>query len=76
MGSKSDDEIVRLELGFDRFEAQIIAAACTDAGLAVELLLMDESGNTPGRMALQPHCLLVRASELEEVRAILSASGH
>ena len=72
MTSKPESEIVRLELAFDRFEAQVVAAACTDAGLTVELLLMDESGNVPGLNALTPHYLLARLDELEEVHEILA----
>lgn len=70
----TDPEIVRLELGFDRFEAQIIQEACRAQELTVEVLFMDEGGNAPGRTALEPHLLLVRTDEVEQARQIIARS--
>lgn len=67
-------EIVRIELGYDRFEAQIIAESCRAEGLTVEVMFMDEGGNAPGRTALEPHLLLVRSEDVEQAQAVVARS--
>lgn len=59
----SDADLTEFVLGFDRFEAIAIVAECEHAGLRVEALMMDDTGQSPGRTALQPHRLLVRNKE-------------
>lgn len=65
-------DLERIPLGYDRFEAQVIAESCRAEGLKVELLLMDEGGNVSGLTALEPHVLLVRAVDVDAVEAVLS----
>ena len=67
----ADDELIEIELGFDRLEAQLIAAQCEGADLRVELRLMDNSGQAAGLSALQAHRLLLRADDRSEVEAIV-----
>lgn len=67
----ADDELIEIELGFDRLEAQLIAAQCEGADIQVELRLMDNSGQAPGLSALQAHRLLLRADDRPEVEAIV-----
>jgi len=70
----TDPGIVRLELGYDRFEAQIIAESCRAEDLTVEVMFMDEGGNAPGRTALEPHLLLVRSEDVEQAQAVIARS--
>ena len=70
----TEPEIVRLELGYDRFEAQIIAESCRSEDLTVEVMFMDEGGNAPGRTALEPHLLLVRSEDVEQAQAVIARS--
>ena len=65
------DEVIEIELGFDRMEAQLIAARCEAADLTVGLRLMDNHGQAPGLAALQAHRLLVRAADQAQVRSII-----
>jgi len=65
---------VEVQLGFDRFEATMIAEACRAEGFDVQLRLMDASGTVPGRVALAPHRLLARESDLEMVTRIVNRS--
>jgi len=78
MVERSDDdvEIITLTLGVDAFDAGVVAEACRDEGLTVELLRMDDHGALPGNKALLPHRLLVRSDELDEVQQILARSGY
>lgn len=64
-----DVDLVRIECGTDRFAAHTLLARCQAEGLAVELLSYDESGSET--MAIrQPYVLLVRADDVDAVRAI------
>ena len=72
--SAGGDEIVTIELGFDRFEAHLLAEACRAEGCTVELLTMDDLGQAPGRLAGMPHRLLVWRSELRTVEAVIARS--
>jgi len=64
------DDLRFVPVGTDRFRAQVIAEACRAAGLEVKLLLSDDSGYG----AVQPHRLLVRSGELEQVLAVVRKS--
>jgi hypothetical protein len=69
------DDLTYVTVGFDRFRAQVIAESCRAAGLEVRLLASDDSGYGP----VQPHRLLVRSDDLEEVLAVVEKSdsaGH
>ncbi len=71
----NDDEgsrFVEVQLGFDRFEAAMIAEACRADGFDVELLLMDASGTVAGGLA--PHRLLARETDLDMVTRIVNRS--
>lgn len=70
----SASSVVALELGFDRFEALTVTQACRAAGYAVELLHMDQNGVEPGFIALGPHRLLVRTTDVDGVTAIIARS--
>jgi len=65
---------VEVQLGFDRFEATMIAEACRAEGFDVQLRLMDASGAVPGRVALTPHRLMAREADLEMVTRIIARS--
>jgi hypothetical protein len=69
-------ELVQVPVGEDRFQAQIVAEACRAAGIRVELLTGDASGVDPVLGIIQGHRLLVRADDVERVRAILERSGR
>jgi hypothetical protein len=64
------DDLRFVPVGTDRFRAQVIAEACRVAGLKVKLLLSDDSGYG----AVQPHRLLVRSDELEQVLTVVKKS--
>lgn len=66
------DDVVSVDVGFDRFHAELLAEACRQEGCVVELLTMDDSGTSPGLPAGMPHRLLVRRSEREKVQAVLA----
>lgn len=68
------DAVVEIDVGFDRFHAQLLVEACRAEGCTVELLTMDDSGQAPGLPALVPHKLLVFQQDLEVVRAVLRRS--
>jgi len=70
-----NEKLRTVDLGFDRFRAQLLAAACENDGLHVELLIMDDNGVAPGYTDLTPHKLLVRADDVERVGEVLTASG-
>ena len=63
-------ELIEIELGFDRIEAEVIAARCRTDGLRVELRLMDNGGQAPGLLALQAHRLIAHRDDRVEVQAI------
>lgn len=63
-------DLTYVPVGSDRFRAQLIAEACRAAGLEVELLTADDSG-TFRYGEIQPHRLLVRFGELEQVLSVI-----
>ena len=64
-----DPDLVRIDCGTDRFAAHVLLARCEAEGLDVELLSYDENGNaTVGER--RPFILLVRAEDVDAVRAI------
>lgn len=65
-------ESVYVPVGPDRFEAQMIVAACRNAGIRVELLTADESGVDPVMGIVQGHRLLVSPDDVPRVRRILA----
>ncbi len=67
-------EPVRVELGYDRFEAIAIANEAKARGYKVELLLMDSNGLAPGLSALEPHVLLSLPDQAEAVSEIAESS--
>jgi hypothetical protein len=68
------DDVIRIDPGFDRFRAQVVAEACREEGFSVELLTMDDLGTAPGLAAGVAHQLLVHQSEVEQVCAIVRRS--
>jgi hypothetical protein len=66
------EEVVYVPVGGDRFEAQVIAEACRADGIRVELLTADDGGVDPYLGLVQGHRLLVSASDLDRVRAIVA----
>ena len=69
-------KLVQVPVGEDRFQAQILAEACRAAGIHVELITGDDSGVDPVLGIIQGHRLLVRADDVERVRAILRRGGR
>ncbi|HEX2153116.1 MAG TPA: hypothetical protein VHL52_03965 [Acidimicrobiia bacterium] len=63
-------EPVRIPVGYDLFRAQVIEAACTDAGFDVRLI-RNEHPETGSLVALQPSYLLVRPDDVSAVRRIV-----
>ena len=66
------DELVQIPMGTNRFRGQVIAEACQAAGLRVQLLLSDDSGYGN----VEPHRLLVRSDQLEQVMAVIKRSDR
>ena len=64
-------DLVDLEVGYDQFVAQAIAAECEAHGYAVRLLTMDNAGQSPGLLALQPHRILGLVDDAEAIRQII-----
>lgn len=64
-------DLVDLEVGYDRFVAQAIATECENRGYAVRLLTMDNAGQSPGLLALQPHRILGLVDDAEAIRQII-----
>lgn len=64
-------ELTYVLVGTDRFRAQLIAEACRAAGLEVELLTADDSG-TFMYGAIQPHRLLVRLEDVDQVEMVVT----
>ncbi|MBI5156614.1 MAG: hypothetical protein HZA58_01225 [Acidimicrobiia bacterium] len=62
--------LVYVPVGPDRFQAQVIAEACRNAGIRLELLTADESGVDPMMGIVQGHRLLVAAKDAKRVEAI------
>ncbi|NIA25915.1 MAG: hypothetical protein GWP04_10160 [Gammaproteobacteria bacterium] len=62
------DDLVYVPVGPDRFRAHLIAAACNDEGLAVELLTADDDGTFPWYGVTQPYRLLVHRSDLDKAQ--------
>ncbi len=65
-----DVELATIPVGYDLFRANVIEAACIDAGFTVRLI-RNEHPETSGLVALQPSHLLVRAEDADEVRRIV-----
>ena len=68
------DDLIDIELGFDRLEALMIAGRCEAEGLRVGLRLMDDNGQAPGLTALQPHRMTIHEHDSAAVQAIVAAS--
>lgn len=68
------EQIVDLELGFDLFEAQVIAESVRSAGYDVRLREMTTEGVALSRPLVR-HILLVRTPDLEAVRQIVDQSS-
>ena len=64
-------DLVEFEVGYDRFAAQAIAAECEARGRRVELLTMDNAGQSPGLLALQPHRIIAEAADADAVGEIV-----
>lgn len=72
-----ETEIVNIPVGYDLFRAEVLEAACTDAGIRVRLV-PNEHPETGGLVALQPSHLLVNAEDAQQIRTIVArnyASG-
>ena len=67
-GVSGMDDLTHVPVGMNRFRAQVIAEACHAAGLKVELLSSDSSGELP------LYRLLVRSDDLEQVLAVIEKS--
>jgi hypothetical protein len=68
------EELTYVLVGPDRFRAQVIAEACRDAGLDVELLTSDAQGTGPHMGWAENYRLLVRTHDLDAVAAIVEQS--
>lgn len=62
--------LTRIPLGYDLVRAQVIEAACLDAGLEVRLI-RNEHPETGSLVALSPSYLLVREDDAPAVREIV-----
>jgi hypothetical protein len=71
--SEGDDDLVSIDVGFDRFHAQLLAEACRAEGCTVELLV-DDLATATGQLVGMPNRLLVRRSEVETIEAIIALS--
>ena len=69
------ERLVYVPVGGDRFRAQMITKACRVEGLQVELLTADESGVDPIMGRIQGFRLLVTATDVDRVQAIIGRSG-
>ena len=69
------DDLVYVPVGTDRFRADLIAAACRNEGLTVELLTADDDGTFPWYGPTQPFRLLVHRSDLDKVRTVISRTA-
>lgn len=70
-GGTAPPDLVEISVGFDRFAAGALVARLEAEGVPVRLLTMDDHGLVVGLAALQPHRLLIRASDEEQVRALI-----
>lgn len=64
-----DADLVRIDCGTDRFAAHVLLARCEAEGVRAELLTSEAGGNTL-EIAREPYVLLVRAEDVDAVRAI------
>lgn len=64
-------EFAELDVGPDRIEAELVAAACRAEGLRVELLTADDEGTFPMWGLIQHHRLLIRAEDRERVESVV-----
>ncbi|MDH3261575.1 MAG: hypothetical protein OEM84_11470 [Acidimicrobiia bacterium] len=62
------DDLTQIPVGMNRFRAQVIAEACRAEGLAVELLMSDDT------YFYAEIRLLVRSGDLEQVLAVIEKS--
>ena len=69
------ERLVYVPVGGDRFRAQVIAETCRAEGFRVELLTADESGVDPVMGRIQGFRLLVAASDVGRVHAIVGRTG-
>ncbi len=65
------DAIVEVEIGWDAVKAHLIAEALRADGVDIELRLMDSNGMAPGQVALMPHRVMVRLSDLDLAMLII-----
>jgi len=70
-----------VDVGPDRFRAELIAEACKADGIRVELLTADDDGTFPYWGIIQHHRLLIRSDDRDRVEAVLrrmraSGAGH
>jgi len=59
-----------LDVGPDRFHAQLIAEACRADGLEVELLTADDDGTDPWWGVIQHHRLLIHSEDRDTVTRV------
>lgn len=64
------DDLEQIPVGTDRFRAQVIAEACRDEGLEVELLMSDDT------YFYAEIRLLAHADQLEQVLAVVQKSDN
>jgi hypothetical protein len=64
------NQLVRIPVGYDLFQGEVIQAACADAGIKVRLV-RNEHPVTGSLIALQPSYLLVRAEDVQRVNVIV-----
>ena len=67
---RATKEFTQIPMGTNRFRVQVIAEACLAEGLRVQTLLTDDSGYGN----VEPHRLLVRVDQLEQVLAVIEKS--
>lgn len=72
MTQETEISVVSVDIGFDRTQAHLLHARCVEAGLDVQLILMDANGLAPGEAGLQKHQLLFRSHDRDAVRNALS----
>ncbi len=70
MADPQDPDLVRIDCGTDRFAAHVLLARCEAEGLDVELLVSEGDQGMLLHGATQPFVLLVRAEDVDSVRAI------
>ncbi len=65
------DDVVTVDIGFDRFIFDLVLARSKADGLRVWPLQMDDNGLAPGFTAMAPHKVLVRVADLPKLRTIV-----